>query len=319
MKDLILVTAHCPTEEQEMMLEKCIDSINKFKYHILLVSHTHVPIHIQKKCNYYFYDYLNDVSDDYNYLGYSNYISNDWEIQSRFFNKYFYGFAIYRMISIACQIAINFKYEFIHHIEYDCELIDDKIILENDVLLTEYDSVLYTGNGKKDGFLFGSFKSLKVNSLPDKYKNYDREFIADEMKKLNQTYLEFLTKKLFLESGSVFFKNDKELHEGVFSRGKYKLYHRGFHYTLFYNNKSLNLFYKNNKNEIEKITVIVNEKKLHNLQIKPDFWHIENLGDFDNIDSVRIDNQEKILYDIKFDTNFREIFKIKSYSVEKNN
>ena len=48
MKDLIFVTAYCPTTEQIERLEKCVDSVIKTGHHILLISHTHIPIHIQK-------------------------------------------------------------------------------------------------------------------------------------------------------------------------------------------------------------------------------------------------------------------------------
>jgi len=68
MKDLIFITAHCPSEEQERALERCIDSVSKSGYHIALLSHTHIPFHIQKKCNFYFYDYLNDTSEDVDLL-----------------------------------------------------------------------------------------------------------------------------------------------------------------------------------------------------------------------------------------------------------
>ena len=69
MKDLIFITAYCPTDEQIEALEKCLESVKKTGCHILLVSHTHIPIHIQKKCQYYVYDYLNEISDDYNLFG----------------------------------------------------------------------------------------------------------------------------------------------------------------------------------------------------------------------------------------------------------
>ena len=116
MENLVVITAHCPTEEQEKILDRCVDSVLSLNYHIALISHTHVPINIQKKCNYYFYDYLNDVSDDVSLLGLEFFESGDFKILSRFFNKTFYGFAIYRMFSIASQIAINFGYKNIHHI-----------------------------------------------------------------------------------------------------------------------------------------------------------------------------------------------------------
>ena len=312
MENLVIITAHCPTEEQEKMLEKCIDSVLSPNYHILLISHTHIPIHIQKKCNYYFYDYFNDISDDVNLLGHQTFISGDIKIQSRFFNKYFYGFAIYRMISIACQIAINFGYKNIHHIEYDCELLDKNLILENSKLLETYDSIIYTCNGKEDGFLFGSFKSFKVESLPDNYKKFNRNFIENEMKRIEPKHLEFLTKNLFISSGKVLF--GPEPSHDRFKKGS-NFYHRNLHFTLYYNSidSTLNIFYNSIKDINEEILVVINKEKIIKINANPGCWHTRPLGIFDDINHVRIDNGEKIVYQKLFDPQFREIFKIKSY------
>ena len=313
MKDLIFITAYCPTEKQEEDLNRCVDSVIKLGFHILLLSHSHIPIHIQKKCNYYFYDYNNDVSEDYNLLGHNVFSFNNQTIQSRFFVKTFYGFAIYRMFSIASKIAINFGYENIHHIEYDCELLDENLIIENREFLKEYDSIIYTNNGNKDGFLFGSFKSFKVKSLPNKFKNYDRDFIESEMKNLTITKLEYLTKKLFINSGKVLFKNEPS--DSKFKRGEYPQ-HRNLHFTLYYNpyNKTLNIFYNSiDLKTSEEIVIITNKEKIIKLKTTPNLWFIKELGNFDEITHVRVDNNKKVIYELSFDNEFREIFKIKSY------
>jgi len=317
-KDLIFVTAYCKTEEQENALEKCIDSVIKSDSHIALISHSHVPIHIQKKCNYYFYDYLNDISDDYRLLSLKYFSFHNKVIQSIFFEKYFYGFAIYRMFSIASQVAINFGYQNIHHIEYDCELLDTNLIKEHSDLLESYDSVIYTNNGKEDGLLHGSFKSFKVSSLPDNFKNYNREFIKNEIIKMNPAALEFLTKKIFINSGNVLIKDKNELNSR-FKNGE-SFYNRNIHYTFYYNadEKSLNLFYRGFDFE-EKLTIIVNKQKVINLNVKPNHWYTRPLGPFDEIENVRIDNSVKILFDKNFDQREREIYKNKSFISEKNN
>ena len=315
MKDLIFITAYCPTEEQEKMLERCVDSVLKCEKHVALISHTHIPIHIQKKCQYYVYDYNNEISDDYNLLGFNYFQFGNQRIQSRFFNKYFYGFAIYRMFSIASQIAINFGYENIHQIEYDCVLLDNELINENNKLLQEYDSVVYTNNGKEDGFLFGSFKSFRVSSLPEKFKNYDKDFIQEEMKITEPTQLEFLTKKLFINSGKVLFRNEPS--EDKFKRGG-REHHRNLHFTLFYNpkDKTLNIFYNSVIDLVEEITIIINKKNIVHITTKPHHWHIKPLGVFDEIEHVRIDNSKKITYEKEFKNDFREIFKTESYITE---
>jgi hypothetical protein len=314
MKDLIFITAYCPTEEQERVLEKCINSVLECGKHIALISHSHIPIHIQKKCQYYVYDYNNDVVDDYNLMGHYTFtFDNNKRINSRFFVKNFYGFAIYRMFSIACQIAINFGYETIHHVEYDCELIDKNLIDENIKHLKEYDSVICTDTGDDNGWLYGAFKSFRVSTLPDKFKNYDRDYIESEMKNLTpNTHLEFLTKKLFIDSGKPLFKNEP-------TGDKFKKNtvdeHRGLHHTLYYNpeDKTLNIYYRSVKDLSEEIVVIVNKTTIVNVETTPYNWHIRPLGIFDEINHVRVYNSQKVIYEKTFDSEFREVFKIKSY------
>jgi hypothetical protein len=319
MNDLIFITAFCPTEEQERVLEKCVDSVLQCGKDIALISHSHIPIHIQKKCQYYFYDHLNDTSNDYNLLGFQNYtFANKTMIESRFFQKYFYGFAIYRMFSMVSQIAINFGYKNIHHIEYDCEILDKSIIDRNGELLKEYDSVICTDNGNEDGFLFGSFKSFKVSSLPEHFKNYNRDFIENEMKAVDPKQLETLTKKLFINSGKVLFQphpSDKEIKKGM------NFYNRNLHYTLFYNpvDLTLNIFFKSFKNVEEEIVIIVNKESVITLNAKPNYWTIKPLGVFDEINHVRIDNSEKVIYEKTFDNEIRKIFKIDSYITNEEN
>jgi hypothetical protein len=308
------VTAYCPTEEQEVSLEKCIDSVLKCGNHIALISHTHIPIHIQKKCQYYIYDYLNEISDDYNLFGDNFFAADNIKINSIFFQKSFYGFAIYRMFSIASQLAANFGYKNIHHIEYDCELLDETLISEHSTLLETYDSILYTDNGNEDGFMFGSLKSFKVESLPDNFKNYNKDFIESEMRRINPKHLETFTKSLFVNSGNVLFKHDNELTAQKFKKGP-KFVSIGRHYNLFYNDrdKTLNVLYRSLTDNPENIVVIVNDNKIVRLNVSPRHWYINQLGIFDEIDYVRIDNSKKTLFEKHFDNEFREIFKRKSF------
>jgi hypothetical protein len=313
MDDLIFVSAYCPTEEQEKLLEKCIDSLIPTNKHILLVSHTHIPIHIQKKCHYYVYDYNNEVSEDPNLLGFSSFYFGDSRIQSIFFSKVFYGFAIYRMMCIAAQIAINFGYKNLHHIEYDTELFDINLLDQNSNFLEVYDSVLYSNNGKEDGMIFGAFSSFKVSSLPEGFKSYSKDFIQTEMEQLWPKQLETFTKKIFTESGRVLFM-DEPSHD-KFKRGCW-LPHRNSHFTLFYNpnDKTINLFYKSlNDSEIEEVLIIVNKNNVININVKPQHWHMRSLGSLDEITHVKMYNSTNVIYEKHFDPQVRNIFKTKSY------
>jgi hypothetical protein len=225
------------------------------------------------------------------------------------------------MFSMASQIAINFGYDKLHHVEYDCELLDKTIIDEHSSLLETYDSILYTNDGTPDGFLFGSLKSFKVNSLPEMFKTYNKDYIESEMKKVEPTHLESLTKNLFVNSGNVLFKNDKDLSNQGFNKGP-KFYEVGVHYTLYYNsiNNTINIFYLSRKSYDENIVVIVNNKVVR-FKALPKQWHMQSLGLLDDVNYVRIDNSNKCLYEKSFDDEFKKVFVNKSYITyyEKNN
>ena len=297
MKELIVITAHCPTEEQEIALERCINSFSVFGFHIALISHTHIPLHIQKKCQFYVYDYKNEASNDHNLIGNIFFNIGQQTIHSSFFNKTFYGFALYRMYALASQIAINFGYENIHQVEYDSELLNPNLVWDNSKHLQTYDSVLYTDTGDSSGFLFGAFNSFKVKSLPEKFKSYDMDFIEQDMKKHQPIAIESVTKNLFIDSGNVLFKNNPSPEE--FKIGK-KFYNKNVHFTLFHNPKdnTLNLFYNAlNADDPEEIFIIVNKNNLIRLTTTPKFWHIKPLGDLTSISHVRIDNSNKVIYE----------------------
>lgn len=328
-KDLIFITAHCPTPKQEELLEKCVNSVVNTGHHLAIISHTHIPFHLQKKCNYYVYDYLNDVSDDRELLITLNYKFRGKCIRSNLFQKYFYGFAIYRMFSIASKIATSFGYENIHHIEYDCEILDPKIIEEHNGFLEKFSSVIYTETGDHTGFLFGSFKSFKVKDLPDLFVNYDRQKIENGMKTLGDGVskdLENFTKNIFTQKGNVLFRDINKLIPGKFKKGSMTAINpipeRNGHYTFYYDppKNSLNIFYKNISESKERLLIVINKSKIVTGEMDVGYWNIFELGNFDDIFHVRIDNSKKILYEIEFDVHSREFLKKTSFITdEKNN
>lgn len=315
MNDLIVITAHCPTESQEKMLEDCIDSVIGLGYHVLLISHTHVPIHIQKKCNYYFYDYLNDVNQDDDLLYFTWFAIDDTTfIKSKYFTKEFYGFAIYRMFTMASQIAENFGYNNIHHIEYDCVLKNRDLINEHNRLLENYDSVFYTDDGKKTGLIFGAFKSFKVSKLPKLFKNFDRDEMRKIMVKTPLLPLENFTKYIFETEGSPIYMNSRELiKSGHFFQNNSEL--RLKHFAPYYNhiNDTFCLFFKNLKDTNESLRVYVNGLLTLTFTIAPNYWSIRTLCESSNLESLLILSDNKIIYDKFYTEQDRETLKKNSY------
>jgi len=320
MNDLVVITAHCPHESQVKMLEDCINSITELDYHILLISHTHIPIHIQKKCNYYFYDYLNDVTQDDELLYFTWYaIDGTTFIQSKYFTKEFYGFAIYRMFTIASQIAENFKYENIHHIEYDCVLKNKNLIKEHSELLNKYDSVFYTDNGDDTGMIFGAFKSFKVSKLPQLFKKFDRDEMRNIMVNRPSLPLENFTKHIFTKEGNPFFMNSRELvKSGNFYQNNSPL--RLKHFVPYYNqtNDSFYLFFKNLTDSEESLRIFVNGVNNLNLTILPNHWSMRFLGEGDKFESLMILCDDKIIYDKSYTKEDRETLKKNSFLLKLN-
>ena len=321
MRDLIMITANCPTAEQESALERCVDSVLKCGFHIALISHTHIPIHIQKKCNYYLYDYLNDVSDDMELLSHDYFNFDNSKIVSRFFNKTFYGFAIYRMFSIASQIAINFGYKKLHHIEYDGLILNDDILRIHSELLNEWESVVYTSDGTSDGDLFGSFKSIRVNKIPPLISNYNKEKIEMRMKENGENInLEDLTKKVLDYNTKVHYSKKSDL-QPYFKKGD-NFYERGNHFTLYHSKEddTAKFFYHSMIEETENIMIILNDNKVYEFLSKPKNWNVLTLCKMDELKKIRVDNSKKILYQQVFTKDSREVLKKHSYEIiQKNN
>jgi hypothetical protein len=66
--------------------------------------------------------------------------------------------------------------------------------------------------------------------------------------------------------------------------------------------------------------VTINQKEVYFFEIKKGFWRKQNLGNFDRVEHVKIDNGERILYNKSFDLTFKEQFKKISFIYyEKNN
>lgn len=235
MKDLIFVTAYCPTEEQVLRLDQCVESLQIDGFDLCLVSHSHVPLYIQKKCKYYIYDHLNDLEDD-DELKHSEFLfGEDYVLQSKLLKKTpFYGYAIYRMFSIVSQLAINYGYEKIYHVEYDYIIKDSAIFTNHKNFLDEWDSVFYGKNTEElqEMIILGGLKSFRVDKLPSLFKNYNRDLMGKRMKEEKLIPLENFTMQLFSEAGNPLFIDQKHLKNRIEMK---KFIHQELNWTIYLN------------------------------------------------------------------------------------
>lgn len=309
--DLIFVTAYCPTQEQIDRLSQCIDSLPNENFDIALITHSHVPLEIQQKCQYYIYDHLNDLSDDEELRHFEYHSSETHRLKSKLVKKTsFYGFSIYRMFSAISKLAENYGYKRIYHVEYDYVIKDKSIFTNHKKFLQKFDSVFYKID-EDDDMILGGLKSFNVDKLPELFKNYNKEKMVEMMKGENLIPLEEFTKKIFSDSGDVLLISKSHIKERVEIK---KFTSQELNWCYCYNEKDgqLYLFYLNIINDLELIGVksddFYDEKKL-----TKDKYYIKSLGDINNIHNLTLLRNKTIVSEINITEEFKE--KIKKYSI----
>jgi hypothetical protein len=309
--DLIFVTAYCPTQEQIDRLSQCIDSLPNENFDIAIITHSHVPLEIQQKCQYYIYDHLNDLSDDEELRHFEYHSSETHRLKSKLVKKTpFYGFSIYRMFSAISKLAENYGYKRIYHVEYDYVIKDKSIFTNHKNFLQKFDSVFYKID-EDDDMILGGLKSFNVDKLPELFKNYNKEKMVEMMKGENLIPLEEFTKKIFSDSGNVLLISKSHIKERVEIK---KFTSQELNWCYCYNEKDgqLYLFYLNIINDLELIGVksddFYDEKKL-----TKDKYYIKSLGDINNIHNLTLLRNKTIVSEINITEEFKE--KIKKYSI----
>ena len=310
MKDLIFVTAYCPDQEQIDRLSECIDSLPNDGFDIALISHSHIPLDIQKKCQFYIYDYLNELSDDEELKHFEFHRTKSHFLKSKYLNKnQFYGFAIYRMFSTICKLAKNLGYERIYHVEYDF-VIKDKSIFENHKnFLNKYDSVFYTID-EDSNMILGGLKSFNVSKLPHLFENYNREEMTKIIKEQDLIPLEKFTRKIFQDVGNNLFISKKFIEEKVDYK---KFVSQDLSWCYCYNesDNQLYFFYSNIFNDDQHIKVQSDKVKFEKT-IKTKTFHIQNLGDIGEVNFLSFYRNETKASHINITEEFKS--KIKKYS-----
>jgi hypothetical protein len=323
-EDLIFVTTYCPNESQVLRLNQCIDRLNKLEnFHIALISHTHVPIEIQKKVQYYIYDHLNELSDDvalkhverhriyvdkqlHKTLGNRNMVLTT----SHFKKTPFYGFAIYRMFSLISKLAINFNYKRLYHVEYDFLIDDLSMFTNHKKILENYDSVFYR-SAEKSEMILGGLKSFKVDKLPNLFKDYNREEMTKRIINEDLIPLEMFTEKIFTEVGNMFKIDFKVIKDRVQST---KFKEQEMNWCLYYNRETefigfcyLNFFEKS----IFKI--VMNGKHQVNLEIEKDKNAYVELSESKDLKYIKIFRDGKVLYESEITNDLIQNLKQNSY------
>ncbi len=324
MKDLLLITAYCPDDSRENILRNLVNSLTKFKnkYDIMVVSHTPVPVDIQKKVNYFLYDHKNEILTEWDLLNKPWFAPTDGRaIMSSFLSKKNTLLAMWRMMILGFGLAKNIGYTKVHQIEYDCEIIEDSEIEENSKLLGEVDSVVYFDNQfNTQEIMFGSFQSYYLPNLSEVLLKLDENNIKQIIRSSDTKSPEVL---LFreLSKGRVTKKNRKLLE---YKGNKFGIIDGQVEKTMnswsvpYYDEKDENIYFVcwntkildgvEHQIIINKSNVINVEKTLFN------HWRIIHLGHINEVKSIIVieNNQIRDTYDLSNDYEV-DLFKKMSY------
>ena len=304
MKDLLLITSYCPDEVRENILRDLISSLTKFndKYDIMVVSHTPIPLDIQKKVNYFLYDSKNEILTDWDLLNQPWFSPTEGRIiQSSFLSKKNTLLAMWRMMILGFSLAKNLGYSKVHQIEYDCKIIEDSEISENSNLLGTYDSVIYfdTKSNVQD-IMFGSFQSYYLPTIDEVLINLDEIKIKSIIRESDTKSPEVLLYRI-LSKGKIYKKNRESLE---INGNKFGVFDGQVGKNLnpwsvpFYDRLDEHVYFIVWNTKIEngiETQVMVNKSKIHNIDNTPlNHWRLIDLGHISEIKDILIIENKQV-------------------------
>ena len=224
--------------------------------------------------------------------------------------------AIWRMLILGFSLVKNIGYKKVHHIEYDCEIRDDFEIEENSKLLDDYDFIYYKYIKENvDDILFGSFQSLKIESLPRDLLILNEDNIKDMIRKSFSKSPEGMFENILINNGKVKVKNrvllEKNGNKFATSENDETFNPWGVPYIDLKDNKINFIAWNTSKKDGVNYTIIVNDNNiLKSDKLLKDHWTILGLDYIENIHKIIIVEDDTIRDTIKFNSNEdKELFK----------
>lgn len=328
MKDLICITAHCPTEEKRKILSNLVRSLQptRDQFDLLVVSHTPITFDVQENVDWVIFDKDNELLTDWKYQNQPWFSPHDGKhIQSIFFGVGNTYLTLHKQLITGYGHARTFGYEKVHFIEYDAYFEDHTEFYDNSRILDEYDAVLYT---KKDQlfeinlqFGIGNFHSVKISTLSERAFRYNREEILKELEESSEKTTEKRTQVLYSENGNkIFFKDHNVISQNGnilriidFHKGDFEMQWA----VPFYDHKTDNIDFIVWNDASEKpcnIIVIVNNNKILKFEnLKKFEWSINTLGKPQEISNIKILINDKLKNNIILNEQNIEMFKLTNF------
>ena len=324
MKDLICITAHCPTEEKRRILYNLVSSLQPIRkdFDLMVISHTPVTFDVQENVDWVIFDKDNELLTDWKYQNQPWFSPHDGKhIQSIFFGIGNTYLTLHKQLITGYGHAKTFGYEKVHFIEYDAYFQDHTEFYDNSKILNTYDAVLYT---KKDAlfeinlqFGIGNFHSVRISTLSERAFKYDREEILKELEESSEKTTEKRTQILYGENGNkIYFKDHNVITQNGnilriidFHKGDFEMQWA----VPFYDDRKKTIEFVVWNDASEKpcnVIVIVNDDNIIKFEnLKKFEWSIQTLGEPKDIRNIKVIINDKLKNNIILNENNIEMFK----------
>ena len=323
MKDLILITTYCPDDYRENILRNLVNSLYISDFDVMIVSHTPIPLDIQKKVNLVLYDEKNEILTDWDLLNQPWFNpGNDRRIQSSYLSKKNTHLAIWRMLILANSVAKNLGYQKIHNIEYDCVISNFNEFTENSKLLNSHSCITYNkSENTVDNILFGSFISYNVKDLHSDFLILDEESIKNKIRNSLTKSPEKMAYKMYHHKGDGLVKPKSVLDQ---SGNKFGIVDGQIEnnfipwavpfYDRLTNELGFVVWNTQNENGV-KHQIIINGNQMYDIPFTShNHWRMEFLCNFDSVENLLIIENNKIRENIDLKTQEeKDIFKRMSF------
>lgn len=322
MKDIVLITAYCPDYVREEKLRKLVTQLNKFRdtLDIMVVSHTPIPADIQKKVNFSFYDEKNELLTDWDLINQPWFApGNGRVIQSGVITGRNTHLAIYRMWILSFSMLKNVGYKKVHVLEYDSEIKNIDDFIDNGKLLDEHNSVYYLDRKLNiSDIFFGSVFSIRVDKLPDDLISLNEENIKQEIRNHKSKSPEGMTQEKLHKMGKYVVKDRSaiETNGNKFATSFEEEWFNpwGVPFVDYNDNTFKFIGWNQAKEKGVKYNIIVNDGKMHNMEVPLGWWKMQDLGSWDEVNKIVVIEDDKLRNTFIVDTQEKkELFKKKSF------
>ena len=323
-KDLIVISAYCPTQSKEIKLEALVDKIQSLRenFDILVVSHSPLDKKIQEKIEHFYYDSYNEILHDFDLCYVAWFENQHFMIETPFVYNMTTAVAITRQIRYSINFANFWGYKKIHYMEYDFIYPGDDFIIQNNKYLDNYDTVM-VNHPLKDGPMASSvYFSFITRGLEEDSKEFNRDAFLDIIRNYNNISLD-VGKGLMTSHGRMtenlnvilFTQNKRTIlylpssgldqtedsHGDTYPKWAFPIYDKVNNQIMFFSH--------NTKENIMSVEVKLNNQSFLFFELPPHIWNLNYLSDIegDKIIEIWVDGifQKKI----EINSSNREKFK----------